>query len=751
MPTEDPLELLRRADRIVRELQNAEPLERQERLDELRRHEPGLYGRVRALLERMESSGGASPPAHVGDYEILRPLGQGGSSDVYLGRQCVDDAERQVAIKVLRTTATDGSLAARLARERRILARLTHPNVAAIHDLGATAEGRPYLVMELVEGPTLDGWLEETRPPLETRLSVFEAIADAVAYAHRHLIIHRDLKPGNILVDGEGRPKLLDFGIAKILDESGPDHEITSVNSLPLSLPFASPELLTGEPAGVTSDVYQLGALLYLLLTGRRPFDDQSPFGLWRAVIEGRFRRPGSVAPVPSELESIVLKAMEITPERRYSSVGRLIDDLRAYREGRPVMAASRGRSYRFSKFVRRHALAVGLSSTLALAVLAFAIAVTLFSVRLDRARVSAVQQQALSEATLDYLLGIFESADPARSRGREMSLEDILGQGTEQLEGRFAENPRLRYRIHATLGRVYESIERYDLALSHFGQAHGLLATDELAGDGLRLPEVLAGMGRNLIKEGRIEEATSRYEQILALPAARDTIWGTRALASLAVLDEFQGRHEQALERTRQAAAAFEQRFGADHEDTLKARYNIAQFLLTGNERPDASQVNEAVQILADTSLRAERVIGDDHPLALQMRLFEFRARLLAGDAELALEGLSRYLPRAARVLGDKHLSVLHARRYQAMARIRTGDAEQGGPSLLTAIEQLDSTYSRAIGDRITAWLDAAEIWAEVGDPQAVSALHNARELGALDEDISRRPALQKLPPNQP
>lgn len=746
MPTDEPIDLLRRADQIVRELQTADPPQRRRRLEALAGQEPELYRRVKALLDRLEAGDERTSPARIGPYEILHTIGQGGSSDVYLACQRVADAERRVAIKVLRTTAADGSLAIRLARERRILARLTHPHIAAIHDLGATAEGHPYLVMEYVEGRALDDWLTETEPSLDTRLTVFEVIADAVAYAHRHLIIHRDLKPGNILVDPEGRPKLLDFGIAKILDESGPDHEITSVNNLPLSLPFASPELLTGEPAGVTSDVYQLGALLYLLLTGRRPFDDQSPFGLWSAVTEGRFKRPGSIAPIPSELEAIALKAMELDPESRYGSVGRLIDDVEAYRKGWPVMAASRGRFYRFGKFVRRHALAVALSGGLALAVLAFAIAVTVFSVRLDRARVAAVEEQALSEATLDYLLGVFESVDPARARGRRLSLEDILDQGTEQLQERFADNPRLRYRIHTTLGRVYESIEGYDVALSHFTQAHDLLSSNELNGDDQRLPEVLSGLGRNLLKDGAIEEAARRYGQLLELPVADGSVWETRALASLAVIDLFEGRHERALVRSRQAAAAFVRQLGKNHEDTLKAHYNIAQILLTGRGRLDPDRVNEAVEILADTSRRAEGVLGADHPLALQMRMFEFRASLLDDDASTALEGLNRYLPEAARVLGDNHLSVLHGRRYQAMARIRTGDTAQGSPALLAALEQLDSTYTRAVGDRITAWLDAAEAWTLAGDPQAVTALRKARELGALDEDISARPALRQL-----
>lgn len=746
MPAEDPIDLLRRADRMVRELQGIDSGERERRLAAIAREEPDLFDRVSALLERLESGAETEAPARIGVYEILQPIGQGGSSDVYLACQRVDDAERRVAIKVLRTTAADGSLAARLARERRILARLTHPHVAAIHDLGATAEGHPYLVMEYVEGQALDAWLAENRPSLDTRLSVFRAIADAVAYAHRHLIIHRDLKPGNILVDREGRPKLLDFGIAKILDESGPDHELTSVTSLPLSLPFASPELLTGEPAGVTSDVYQLGALLYLLLTGRRPFDDQSAFGLWSAVVEGRFKRPGSLAPVPSELEAIVLKAMERDPDRRYGSVGRLSDDIEAYREGRPVAAASRGRFYRFGKFVRRHALAVSLSGGLVLAVLAFAIAVTAFSVSLERARVAAVEEQALSEATLDYLLGVFESADPARARGRELSLEDVLDEGTEQLQDRFADNPRLRYRIHATLGRVYESIEGYDVALSHFTEAHQLLTSDGMPGDDQRLAEVLSGLGRNLLKEGRTEEAALRYEQLLALPAAEDTIWETRALASLAVVDVFEGRHERALDRSRQAADAFRRQLGMDHEDSLKAHYNVAQFLLAGRGRLDPDRVREAVSVLADISGRAERLLGADHPLALQMRLFEFRARFMASEVESALAGLTRYLPLAARVLGDKHLSVLHARRFQAMSQLRMGDATVGSPALVAALEQLDSTYSRAVGDRITAWLDAAEVWAEIGDPLAISALQNARQLGALDDDIAARPALQQL-----
>jgi len=304
---------------------------------------------------------GDAPPHMLWPYRILAEAGHGGMGIVYRAERADGQFAKHVAIKLLPALYSSTELVTRFLREREILARLEHPNVARLLDGGVAPDGRPYLVMEYIDGLPLTAYAQERSLRTGERLQLFLALCEAVEYAHRNFIVHRDLKPANVLVDGEGRVKLLDFGLARILEAAGPQADVTQT-AMPIMTPaYASPEQIRGEPIAATSDVFSLGVVLYELLAGRRPFGSsgQTAAEVQRAVCE---TEPAPPSKVSADLDNIVLKAIAKDPAQRYPSVASLAQDIRWYLEGRPVSARPVSLGYRTIKFVRRNRLPVALA-----------------------------------------------------------------------------------------------------------------------------------------------------------------------------------------------------------------------------------------------------------------------------------------------------------------------------------------------------------------------------------------------------
>ncbi len=407
----------------------------------------------------------------IGAYRIVREAGRGGMGAVYFAERADGEARQQVAIKLVRRGMDTDEIVRRFRAERQILANLDHPNIARLLDAGTTEDGRPYFVMEWVEGQPVDKYCEAHHLAVRERLELFRKVCSAVHFAHQNLVVHRDLKPGNILVTAEGEPKLLDFGIAKLLAaEEEPFAAFTRVGLRPMTPEFASPEQVRGEAITTASDVYALGVLLYVLLTGHSPYKPApgDPEGLAKAICETSPPRPSTAIHEEKEvqrpegsalrrrlagdLDNIVLMAMKKEAQRRYASVDQLSNDIGRHLQGLPVVARKDTVGYRAAKFVGRHKLGVSLAAAVLLLIVGFSITVTLFWQR-------AVEERERSSAVLRFLEKIFESPNPEQARGEDVTAREVLDEGVQEIDRSLQDQPELRADLMETMGRVYLKI----------------------------------------------------------------------------------------------------------------------------------------------------------------------------------------------------------------------------------------------------------------------------------------------------
>ena len=391
----------------------------------------------------------------VGPYRIVRELARGGMGAVYLAERCDGQFEHRVALKLIKRGMDSDEILRRFLAERQILARLNHPHIARFYDGGVTAEGQPWFAMEYVPGRPLTRHCEERRLGVAERLRLFQDVCDAVRYAHQNLVVHRDLKPSNILVSEAGEVKLLDFGIAKLL-ESG-DDQLTRTELRALTPEYAAPEQLRGEPVTTATDVYALGGVLYELLTGRRAtrFERHTPAELERVICTVDPPPPG----VSGDLDTIVLKALHKDPARRYPSAEALLDDLRRQESGLPVLARPDSVRYRAIKFIQRHRVGLAASGMVFLALLA-GLGATLWQARV------ASREAARAGIVRDFVVRLFEVAYPHRARGKAVTALDMLELGAERAQTELVRQPAAQAELLHILAAIYRDMARYDLAL---------------------------------------------------------------------------------------------------------------------------------------------------------------------------------------------------------------------------------------------------------------------------------------------
>jgi len=602
--------------------------------------------------------------AIVGAYRLSELLGEGGMGEVYLAARADDLYQQEVAIKVMRS-AFQGrhAMLLRFSAERQILANLNHPNIARLLDGGITAEGLPYLVMEYVDGINIDEYCRRSRMPWPARLQLFRSVCAAVEYAHRNLVIHRDIKPANILVAKDGIPKLLDFGVAKLLDPAWGDLRLTKTSDRVMTPEYASPEQVRGEAITTATDIYALGVVLYELLTERQPFraDPRSPFELAQAICHEEPMPPsvaihenspdaksGSRQKLDRDLDNVVLMAIRKEPARRYKSVDQLSEDIRRYLEGFPVIAREDSWRYRTGKFIRRHRVAALISATFVLSLILFGISMAIFA---HRARM----EQARAEQASRFLQSVFNASDPFHAKGATVTARDILDRGSARIQQELKDQPKTQEEILETMAEAYQHLGVYD-------RAELLLAQEVEAAkraEGEESPPVakalrlLADVQRQRSKyqdaERNLREAL-RLQRKLQSP---DDVELSHTQNNLALVLQEQGRVNEA-ESLFRSAITISRKYPDQITETLVMMSNLGGLLT------QRGNLGEAEALLREVLDRRRRLLGPDHPqVARSMSRLAYLLRN-EGAYEEAESLMRESLALNRRVLGEEHLDTL-------------------------------------------------------------------------------------------
>lgn len=526
-----------------------------------------------------------------GRYTIVREIGHGGMGAVFLAERADGEFKQRVALKLMRP-GIDVEVRRRFLHERQILAGLEHPYIARLIDGGTTDDGVPFIVMEYVDGTPITKYAANLS--LNEKLRLFQKVCDAVAYAHRNLVIHRDLKPSNIFVTADGSPKLLDFGIAKLLDANA---GLTVTNVGAFTPDYASPEQLDGRSITTASDVYSLGVLLYELLTGRSPyrFETRSTEEVLRVIRNDPPVRPTGVS---RDLENVVLHALRKEPERRYTSVEQFAGDIDRYLGNLPVVAREDTVGYRTSRFIKRHRLGVAAATlvivTLVLGIVATAWQASVASSQRDTAEAERAKAERINKFLQEMLSYSNQSWSSSAATGqkRDVTINEMLDDIAPRLDVELADQPDMRVRIFHTIGAAYNSQGRYDAAETYLNQA--LTLSRQLNGEThVETLDILAALGETMFQTGKPAECEAIYSQLVAIMRPGEgTIENGKyrlaaALHGLGSGKIMKGEGAAAIPIMREAAATAESAFLTGKQRGLLAeiKLNLAAALLATGE----------------------------------------------------------------------------------------------------------------------------------------------------------------------
>ena len=695
-PRDDPAEFRRRVDEAFQEALELAGAERDPFLERLARDEPDVHRELVRLLgleadaaRFMDESQRAISEAvvdelgrfqwseadeiqglMVGRYRLLEEIGRGGAGTVYLAERADGSFEQQVAVKVLRRGLDTDDTVRRFLAERRILASLHHDSIAAVYDGGATDDGRPYFVMEYVQGRPITEYADAHELSVEERIRLVLEVGRAVQHAHHRLVIHRDLKPSNILVTDQGVVKLLDFGIAKLLDPSQhPESSVRTRTGILLFTPeYASPEQVSGEEVTTATDVYQLGAVLYVLLTAHRPYrvGDSSPLALREAILQQLPRRPSEAVASPDrgqmagvgpagepgtppsslarelarlrgtdprslsrgltgDLDTIVLKALRKEPERRYRSVDRLVEDLERYLNGHPVSARPDTFWYRSRKLLGRRPWILPSAAAALVVGLLLGGGLVVHSERMQEERDRAMVEARKAEEVTDLLIGMFESANPETERRDTLTVRTLLESGAETLQEQLAGEPEVRASLMHALGRVHRNLGLYEESRALLEEARAIRF--EVGGeDHPEMTHTLLDVARVHFDEHRFEEAEALYTRALERERRRtppDTILLARTLEQLGATLRETGAPDSAADLVRQALALREEHQGRDHPNFVQAQSTLAYILRGKGDLDEAEALYREVLARqeADSTMTPRRAAATRNNLAYLLR----------------------------------------------------------------------------------------------------------------------------------
>jgi tetratricopeptide (TPR) repeat protein len=667
------------------------------------------------------------PPSHsrIGPYRLVRELGQGGMGVVHLAERN-DQFHQRVAVKIVRHGLESPEMLERFLAERQILASLSHTNIARLLDGGLTDDGRPYLVLEYVDGEPIDAYCRRLGLSSQDRVRLFLQVTRAVHYAHRNLIVHRDLKPNNILVTADGQAKLLDFGIAKILDASalplsGPAPQ-TRTGLWVMTPEYASPEQVRGEPVTTATDVYGLGLVLYEILTGEKAqtVTSLAPAALDRAICETEPPRRLS-----GDLDRIVAMALRKEPERRYASAERLGDDLARYLDGEPVAARGESLVYVARKFVVRHRWAVASTIAVVGLLIGWAGTATVKEAAVRRALDEAQVEAAKAEQVTAFLTGLFEASDPAAARGDSLTARELLERGLSRVDS-LAPQPLVQAEVLGVIGKVYQNLGQHGRArpllerslairTAELGQAHPDVAEShrrlgnviraegdyEAAAAELRHALAIHRQGDSaqalavatdlhdlasvLTEQGKLDEAERMFEEALSIrrrELGAEHFDVSESLAGLGWLSSERGDYPASERYYRESLEMRRRLLPAIHPEMAFAMHNLATTLERLGRYDDAERLHrEALDV-------RRRVFGAEHP-SVATGLNNLGIVLLRkGDFPASSAMFREALAMRRKLLGEDHPSTLITMNNLGAALTRGGDQAGAEAILRQAVE---------------------------------------------------------------
>ena len=653
--------------------------------DALERGGEPLEAVVRQAM--VETAGAPRPaPERLGPYKIVRMLGEGGMGAVYLAERDDDEFMQQVAIKVARGLL-DPERVRQFRTERQILAWLEHPNIARLLDGGTTADGLPYLVMEHVEGQPIDAYCNERRLDVTARLHLFLDVCDAVSHAHRSLIVHRDIKPSNIMVTDDGVPKLLDFGIARLALEGGPDASAGGGPHGMMTPYYASPEVVRGGQVTTAADVYALGVLLHELLTGTRPLRfrtmtseevervvchvDPRPPSLAARDTDGQGPPPGDraaarqttpealAARLAGDLDAIVARALHKDQAARYASVDTFAADIRAALDHRPVSARPQTWRYVAGRFVGRHRWATAAAVTAAVAVSAAAVLFSVQAARLAEERDRTARERDTARQVSQFLIDLFDVSNPdVTGRSAEVTAQELLKRGAERIDADLAGQPVLQARLLATMGMAYTSQGAYQASLALFQRALELRRAT-LGPDDLDTVASMDDMGEAYRELGRFDDAESMHREALA---AKERLGAPPAsiaasLNNVGLTLSERGRFADAEPLLRQALDMWRRHEGPAADVVASGLNNLADVVR------QQGRVADAVPLLEEAIAIRRQTVGATHPSLAIVVGHLGRVYSQQGDAAKAEPLLREALEIRQRVYGNDHPDTVNTR----------------------------------------------------------------------------------------
>lgn len=696
--------------------------------DLLSLHESGMAGfltRPALLSPNCELPAADESPSQIGRYRILRKLGEGGMGVVYEARQ--ENPQRTVALKVIRPGLISSALRRRFQYEADVLGQLQHPGIAQVFEAGVTSIAgcggsvldQPFFAMEFIHGLPLNEYVESVVLDLRAKLNLVADISDAVQHGHQKGVIHRDLKPANILVDRNGHPKLIDFGVARcIATEIVPFTLHTEVGQLIGTVQYMSPEQVHADPNRIDtrSDVYALGVILYELLGGRPPYD-LTNLALDQATRTIRETPPARLRTfnrgVRGDIETIVLKALAKDPTRRYQSAGEMRADILNYLAGNPIAARPPSLIYQLRLLARRNRVAVFGAAGVLLSLMAGLVVSTALYFRSESARVSEVRQRRIAQAVNDFLnQDLLSAISPRNTPDRDLKMRDVLDAAAARLEGRFADAPLVEARIRSTLGATYQSLGERESAEPHLARALEIHRRE--LGD--EHPDTIASLielgclayflGRPQQSDEMLTRGTELARRILG-PEHRRTLTAQNSLGFLRIT---QGRHAEADDLLTRTLASLRKQFGDDDPDTLVTLGNL------GILRMEQHRPAEAERLLLEAIERERRVLSETHPdllLCINNLASLYNDEKQFDKSEPLLTGL---LETQRRVLGDDHPDTLNTMNNIGYLYNQSGRVQQSEPYYVQTLERRRRVLGNDHHHTLISMSNLAQAWHDMG-----------------------------------